>query len=106
MFQPDTVRNLVIFILIVGGLIFLHELGHFLSARWLGVKIKEFGLGFPPRLFGTALDKTGQRRWFFGKAPHDLDPNSIIYFFNWMPIGGVVRPAAARQAPLSRELLA
>jgi regulator of sigma E protease len=93
MFQPDTVRNLVIFILIVGGLIFLHELGHFLSARWLGVKIKEFGLGFPPRLFGTAIDKTGKRRWFFGKAPDDLDPNSIIYSFNWLPIGGFVRPA-------------
>lgn len=93
MFQPDSIRNLVIFILIVGGLIFLHELGHFLAAIWQGVKVKEFGLGFPPRLFGTAVDKSGKRRWFFGRAPDDLDPNSIIYSFNWLPIGGFVRPA-------------
>ncbi|HLF02336.1 MAG TPA: M50 family metallopeptidase [Anaerolineales bacterium] len=87
------IRNFLIFVLIVGGLIFLHELGHFLAAVRLGVKVKEFGLGFPPRLVGTALDKTGRRRWFFGKAPHDLDPNSVIYSFNWLPLGGFVRPA-------------
>lgn len=93
MFQLDSFRNLLIFILIVGGLIFLHELGHFLASVWQGVKVKEFGLGFPPRLLGTARDTTGKRRWFFGKAPADLDPNSVIYSINWLPIGGFVRPA-------------
>ena len=122
MFDPNSFRNLLVFILIVGGLIFLHELGHFLSAIRLGVKIKEFGLGFPPRLFGTALDTTGKRRWFFGNGPqakkkkqpalveingktewvenippepppYQLDPNSVIYSLNWLPIGGFVRPA-------------
>lgn len=122
MFDPNSFRNLLVFILIVGGLIFLHELGHFLSAIRLGVKIKEFGLGFPPRLLGTALDTTGKRRWFFGNGPQarkkkqpvlveingktewvesippdpppdQLDPNSVIYSLNWLPIGGFVRPA-------------
>jgi regulator of sigma E protease len=93
MFEPNSFRNLLIFILIVGGLIFLHELGHFLSAIWLGVKVKEFGIGFPPRLFGTARNKEGKRRWFFGAAPADLDPNSVIYSLNWLPIGGFMRPA-------------
>src|SRR5512134_1022525 len=122
MFEPDTIRNLTIFVLIVGGLIFIHELGHFLAAIKLGVKVKEFGIGFPPRLIGTARDTTGKRRWFFGSEPkarrakkpaltlagqkteltddaptqpppYELDPNSVIYSINWFPIGGFVRPA-------------
>ncbi len=93
MSELDSIRNLSIFIIIIGGLIFLHELGHFLAALKLGVKIKEFGLGFPPRLLGTARDKNGQRRWFSVRAPQDLDPNSIIYSLNFLPLGGFVRPA-------------
>jgi regulator of sigma E protease len=89
----ETIRNFAAFVIIVGGLIFLHELGHFLAARWRGVHVKEFGIGFPPRLAGTALDKQGKRRWFFGTAPADLDPMSVIYSINWLPIGGFVRPA-------------
>lgn len=93
MLELDSIRNFAAFVLIVGGLIFLHELGHFLASVWRGVPVKEFGLGFPPRLFGTAKDKEGNRRWFFGKAPADLDPTSTIYSINWLPIGGFVRPA-------------
>ncbi len=93
MFEPDSIRNFAIFVFIVGGLIFLHELGHFIAAIRLGVKVKEFGLGFPPRLAGTARDNNGSRRWFFGKAPADLDPDSVIYSLNWIPIGGFVKPA-------------
>jgi len=93
MLELDSIRNFAAFVFIVGGLIFLHELGHFLASVWRGVPVKEFGIGFPPRLFGTALDKNGSRRWFFGKAPADLDPNSVIYSVNWLPIGGFVRPA-------------
>ncbi|MBI5291742.1 MAG: site-2 protease family protein [Chloroflexi bacterium] len=82
-----------IFVLVVGGLIFFHELGHFLAAVSLKVKIKEFGLGLPPRLLGVARDQSGARRWFFGKPPADVDPDSIIYSINWIPLGGFVRPA-------------
>ncbi len=38
------------FLLIAGGLILGHELGHLLMARWRGVAVTEFGIGFPPRL--------------------------------------------------------
>ena len=34
-------------------LISLHELGHFLTAKKFGVKVEEFGIGYPPRLFGS-----------------------------------------------------
>ena len=91
MLTLDSLRNLAAFAIIIGGLIFLHELGHFLAAIKLGVKVKEFGLGFPPRLVGTAIDKTGKRRWFFGKAPNDIE--GMIYSLNWLPVGGFVRPA-------------
>ena len=46
----EGLRNLIAFALVLGGLIFFHELGHFIVSIKLGVKIKEFGIGFPPRL--------------------------------------------------------
>lgn len=48
-------------ILVLGGLIFFHELGHFLMARVFGVGVKVFALGFGPRLFGMKYGKTDYR---------------------------------------------
>ncbi len=45
--------TVVVFIIILGLLIFVHELGHFLTARKNGVQAYEFGFGFPPRIFGV-----------------------------------------------------
>jgi regulator of sigma E protease len=42
--------NLIIFIVILGILVFVHELGHFAVAKRLGIPVFEFGFGFPPRL--------------------------------------------------------
>ena len=39
------------FVMVLGILIFFHELGHFLIARWAGVKVLKFSLGFGPKLF-------------------------------------------------------
>lgn len=71
----EFLRNLAIFILILGGLIFVHELGHYLIAVRLGVKVDEFGFGFPPR-----LAKLGEF-------------NGTEITLNWIPFGGFVRPA-------------
>jgi regulator of sigma E protease len=57
---------------ILGILIIVHEMGHFFSAIWLGIKVEEFGIGFPPRMFAI-------RR------------NGIDYSMNWLPIGGFVK---------------
>ncbi len=57
---------------VLGVLIVVHELGHFLTAIWLGIKVQEFGIGFPPRMFAI-------RR------------NGIDYSMNWLPIGGFVK---------------
>ena len=82
-----------VFLLVLGGLVFFHELGHFLASIWCGVPVKEFGIGFPPRLIGTALDKDGNRRWFGIKSPPEIDSSSMILSLNWIPLGGFVRPA-------------
>lgn len=53
-------------------LIILHELGHFLLAKKFGVKVEEFGIGFPPRLWGKKIGET-------------------LYSLNLLPFGGFVR---------------
>ena len=39
-------------------LVVIHELGHYFTAKWLGVKVLEFGVGYPPRAFGVYVGKT------------------------------------------------
>ncbi|NJD36741.1 MAG: RIP metalloprotease RseP [Geobacter sp.] len=46
------------FILVLGILIFVHELGHFLVAKWSGVRVEKFSLGFGPKLFGRQIGET------------------------------------------------
>ncbi len=64
--------NIVLFIIVLGVLIFVHELGHFLVAKKCGMRVDEFGLGFPPRVFGKKIGET-------------------IYSLNWIPFGGFVK---------------
>lgn len=64
--------TVIIFILILTVLVLIHELGHFLVAKKLGIKVEEFGFGFPPRAFGIKKGET-------------------IYSINWLPIGGFVK---------------
>ncbi len=48
-------------VLLLGGLIFVHELGHFIAAKLLGVKVLRFSIGFGPRLFGLTRGETEYR---------------------------------------------
>lgn len=45
-------------ILVFGGVIFIHELGHFLAAKWSGVRVNEFAMGMGPKLFGFTRGET------------------------------------------------
>ena len=47
-----------IFILILGLLVFVHEFGHFITAKKAGARVEEFGFGLPPRVFGVQLFKS------------------------------------------------
>jgi len=91
------------FIIILGVIIFVHELGHFLMARRFGIKVDEFGFGFPPRLFGIQklipINKDGpklQKKWRLIKGKKDCKDiegylSDTIYSLNWIPIGGFVK---------------
>jgi len=80
----------IIFIAILGVLIFVHELGHFVTARRNGVKADEFGFGFPPRLAGFVRDeKTGKFEFVWGNK--EIESKHTVYSINWIPLGGFVR---------------
>ncbi len=62
----------IIFIIVLGVLVFVHEFGHFIFAKRAGMKVEEFGLGFPPRLWGKKKGDT-------------------LYSINAIPFGGFVK---------------
>jgi regulator of sigma E protease len=62
------------FFVILTVLVMIHEFGHFSVARWIGVKVEEFGFGLPPRIKGIKIKDT-------------------IYSINLLPIGGFVKLA-------------
>src|SRR5437879_10228847 len=47
---------------VFGLCVFIHELGHFLTAKWAGIRVEEFGLGLPPRIVGMRKRANG-RGW-------------------------------------------
>ena len=64
-------------------LVVVHELGHFLTARAFGVKVLEFGVGFPPRAFGVYTGRTPvmlhpQTRYVGLQGPQDLQPGQRV----------------------------
>lgn len=65
--------TVVVFILMLGVLVVIHEVGHFVSARLANVRVLEFGIGFPPR--ARVLRNQGE----------------TLYSLNWLPIGGFVK---------------
>ncbi len=82
--------TIISFIVVLSILVFVHELGHFWTARKLGVKAEEFGIGFPPRLGGFYKDKEGE--WKFVRGKKEVkDASDTIYSINWIPLGGFVQ---------------
>ena len=72
--MTDFLLGLASFGLVLIPLVVIHEFGHFIAAKLVGITVLEFGIGFPPRA------KTLFRR------------GDTIYTLNWLPIGGFVRP--------------
>jgi regulator of sigma E protease len=65
--------NVLWFLPIISLMMFVHELGHFITARLAGITVQEFGFGLPPRIWGY-------------KAK-----NGVIYSINWIPFGAFVK---------------
>ncbi len=101
---------------VFGLLVLVHEFGHFITAKWAGIRVEEFGVGFPPRIVG--LRKRDGKGWeviWFGGIRSEEDSydslkqtpfsgtsggvstpgapvsNHTIYSLNLIPIGGFVR---------------
>ena len=95
--------TLIIFLIILSILVIAHEFGHFFTARKAGMRVFEFGLGFPPRAFGFYKDpKT--KKWIFvkGRGKSSLKETiggdgameeypDTLYSVNWLPLGGFVK---------------
>ncbi|NCO23454.1 hypothetical protein COW09_00795 [bacterium (Candidatus Moisslbacteria) CG12_big_fil_rev_8_21_14_0_65_36_11] len=95
---------IILAILALSILVFFHELGHFLSAKISGVKVEEFGVGYPPRIFGF-YKKNSQYRFFWGKKIPEKEELHTIYSLNWIPFGGFnqLKGEAGEGASLKKE---
>jgi regulator of sigma E protease len=76
--------TVILFLLVLAALIFVHELGHFAAAKKLGVRVDEFAIGFPPRIFSKIWRGTryslnlipfGGYVAIFGENPDDESTN-------------------------------
>jgi len=68
----DIIWFVVSFVVVLGFLIFVHELGHFILAKLMGVGVKKFSLGFGPRIVSKKAGMTE-------------------YMISWIPLGGYVK---------------
>ncbi len=84
------ILTIIIFLVVLSLLVFVHEFGHFYSARKLGVRAEEFGFGFPPRIFGVYKNKEGKWKRIWGRKDPD-DSQDTIYSINAVPLGGFVK---------------
>lgn len=91
--------TILVFIIILSILVLVHEFGHFLAARKSGMRVYEFGLGFPPRAFGVYRDPVTKKFVWVGRGKSGLretvggEPRieeypATVYSVNWLPLGG------------------
>ena len=71
--MPDAFRSTLSFLVVLGVLVFIHELGHYLAARWRRVHVEVFSIGF-----GQSL-----ARW--------TDRRGTVWKLAWLPLGGYVK---------------
>ena len=70
----EFLNNIFYFLITIGVLVFIHELGHFLAAKACRMRVDRFSIGFPPRAFGKKIGDTD-------------------YCVSWVPVGGYVKIA-------------
>ena len=77
--------TIIIGILTLSVLVIAHELGHYFTAKWMGVKVEEFGLGMPPKIWGIQRGET-------------------LYSINWIPFGGFCKMLGEEDPTYPRSL--
>jgi len=78
--------TIVAFIAVLGIIVFVHELGHFIAAKMVGIRVETFSLGFPPKLVSKKIGETE-------------------YCISWVPLGGYVKMAGMIDESLDDEPL-
>jgi len=80
------ILTIIIFLLVIGALVLVHEFGHFIMAKKVGVKVEEFAVGFPPRLYSKKKGETeysinaiplGGYVKMLGELEHSKDPRAF-----------------------------
>jgi regulator of sigma E protease len=79
-------KTVLDFVVTLGVLVFVHELGHFLAAKLCGMRVDRFSIGFPPRAFGKKFGETD-------------------YCVSWLPIGGYVKIAGMVDESMDVEFM-
>ncbi len=79
------ITTILAFIFVLGLLIFVHELGHFLVAKLVGIRVERFSLGYPPRMIGKKIGDTD-------------------YCISWLPLGGYVKMAGMIDESLDEKI--
>lgn len=74
------------FIFVLGVLIFVHEFGHFILAKLVGIRVERFSLGYPPRMFGKIIGDTD-------------------YCISWIPLGGYVKLSGMIDESLDQDTI-
>lgn len=77
--------SIILFFAVLFVLVLVHEWGHFITAKKTGMRVDEFGIGFPPKLFGVKKGETE-------------------YTFNLLPIGGFVRIYGENKEDLENDI--
>ena len=89
-YESEVIMSYLAVVFIVGLVIAIHECGHLVAAKWCGIPIERFSVGFGPKLFGFRRGGTS-------------------YWLSAVPIGGYVLPAldenASRRLPLRKSIL-
>lgn len=74
----DIIVGIILGVIVLTILVALHEFGHGIVARRNGVRVEEFGIGFPPKAKGK-------------KVANSILGKNVEYSLNWLPLGGFVR---------------
>jgi regulator of sigma E protease len=82
----EFLNTLLYFVITIGILVFIHELGHFLAAKFFRMRVERFSIGFPPRAFGKQIGETD-------------------YCISWIPIGGYVKIAGMIDESMDTEFI-
>lgn len=84
------ILTIVAFVIVLSVLVFVHEAGHFGTARMFGIKSEEFGIGFPPRFVGYYKNLEGKWKVVRGNKKVE-DAADTVYSINTIPLGGFVK---------------